>query len=109
MENNTKVGEIDYAILKSIDYDVKNLMDIVKVLQIRTILIEKHIYVLVKDGFIIFQFDHYVITPEGENAILSFERENSENTINKFIVSSVKLRKEQKIKAYKTVQYYLFQ
>ena len=100
-----KIGEIDYAILKSVTLDINDIRDIIKILQIRTIIIEKHIYSLVKNGFLSYTLDKFTITSNGENVISSFERDNPEKwiSINQFIVSTIEHQKEQKVKTYKII------
>lgn len=98
-------GEVDYAILKSIAYDFKTTKEIAKALQIRTIIIEKHIYRLIKEGFIKY-FQHCVLTSKGKDAIIEFERSNPEDVwkpIDEFIISVVEHKKEQKSKTQKTI------
>ncbi|MBU4223473.1 MAG: hypothetical protein KKA10_17940, partial [Euryarchaeota archaeon] len=42
-------GEVDYAILKSITYGFKDIKQISGALQIRTLIVEKHVYALIKE------------------------------------------------------------
>lgn len=104
--NNFTIGEIDYAILKSMIYDVKTIRDMINILQIRTIVIEKHIYLLLKEGFVNFQLDNFTITEKGNDIVYLFERDKSESVwrpIDTFIISTMKQRKEQKLKTYKMI------
>ncbi len=99
-------GDIDYAILKSVAMKIKTIHDISTVIQIRTIVIEKHMYELVKKGFINFQFDYFVITLKGNEEINNFETSHSEEEwkpISKFITSTLKQQKEQKLRTYKII------
>lgn len=100
------IGEIDYAILKSISYDVNTIADIVKVLQIRTIILERHIYRLISEVFINLGLDSkFNLTVKGIEIISNFENENPDkwSPINNFILSAIKHQKEQRIKIYKII------
>ncbi len=104
--NRFVVGEIDYAILISMTNGAETITDIANILQIRTLIIEKHMYMLLREGFVGSQLQHFTITPKGNDTILSFERENSGDVwvpINEFIMSVMKRRKDQKIKTYKMI------
>lgn len=102
--NRFVVGEIDYAILISMINGADTITDIANILQIRTLIIEKHIYVLLREGFVGSQLQHFTITSKVNDAILSFEGENSKDIwlpIKEFIMSVMRKRKDQKIKIYK--------
>lgn len=106
-----KLEKIDYAILKLLTIGTWTTSDIVNLLQMRTLIIEKHIYELTKVGFADFQSQYFVITQRGKESILSFERDNSANMwkpIEEFIGHSVENRKKGKIRFYKTVDFILF-
>ncbi|MCZ7400080.1 MAG: hypothetical protein O8C62_10490 [Candidatus Methanoperedens sp.] len=98
-------GEVDYAILKSIAYDFKSTTQISKALQIRAAVIEKHIFKLIKNGFIKY-FQYCVLTSKGKDAIIEFEGNNPEDVwrpIDEFIVSVVEHNKENKVKLQKMI------
>ncbi len=98
-------AEVDYAILKSITYDFKSITQISKALQIRAAVVEKHIFLLIKNGFIKY-FQYCVLTSKGKDAIVEFERNNSEDIwkpIDDFIVSVVERNKENKLKLQKMI------
>lgn len=98
-------GEVDYAILKSLTYGFKTIKEISNALQIRNSVAEKHIYKLIKDGFIKY-FQFCVITSKGKNVIEEFETNNSEDIwrpIIEFIEIVIENRKERSIKIQKTI------
>jgi len=112
------VGEIDYAILVSLNYlrdsDIRSIDEEIRalsnILQIRHIIIEKHFYQLVKNGSIISDGyesreesgNKYVLTQIGTDAMNEFETRNEEwVAIDNFIKTSIENKKEQKIKVYK--------
>ncbi len=98
-------AEVDYAILKSITYDFKSVTQISKTLQIRAAIIEKHIFLLIKNGFIKY-FQYCALTSKGKDAIAEFERNNPEDIwkpIDDFIVSVVERNKENKLKLQKMI------
>ncbi len=114
------VGEIDYAILVSLNYlrdsDIRSvdeeIIELSNILQIRHIIIEKHFYQLVKNGSIISSGNEsrdesgnkYVLTQIGTDAMNVFETSNEEwVAIDNFIKTSIENKKEQKIKIYKTI------
>jgi hypothetical protein len=102
---DTGFGEVDYAILKSITYGFKTINEIAKGLQIRNLVVEKHIFRLIKEGFIKY-FQFCVITSQGKNTIEEFEKNNPEDLwkpIDEFIVTVIELRKERNIKLQKTI------
>ena len=115
--NNTimKKGEhkleiIDYAILKSLIIEPRTIPDIVNLLQMRALIIEKHIYALTRGGFADFQLQHVVITQKGKEFTYSFERDNSIDIwkpVDNFIIRSIENRKKEKIRLYKTVDFIL--
>ena len=111
-----KVGEIDYAILISLNYlrdsDIRSIDEEIRelsnILQIRHIIIERHFYQLVKNGSIISNTEsgknRYILTKIGTDTIGEFEIHNEEwMAIDNFIKTSIGNKKEQKIKTYKTV------
>ena len=98
-------GEVDYAILKSITYGFKEIKQISKALQIRTLVVEKHVYALIKEGYLKY-FQYAVITSKGNEAILYFESNNHEDVwkpIDEFIVSVIENTKERSLKFQKTI------
>ncbi len=104
-DEELKFGEVDYAILKSVDYGFKRINEIAVALQIRTPVIEKHIYKLIKDGFIKY-FQYCVVTSRGKDAIVDFETGNPEDVwkpIDEFIASVTERKKERNLKILRTV------
>ena len=98
-------GEVDYAILRSVTHGFKTIKEIAEALQIRTMIIEKHIYKLIQDGFIKY-FQYCVITSRGKQAIEDFVRNNPEDVwqpIDEFIVSVIEQKKERNLKFQKMV------
>ncbi|NJD51797.1 MAG: hypothetical protein FIB07_02915 [Candidatus Methanoperedens sp.] len=98
-------GEVDYAILKSVTYGFKTIKEISNALQIRSPVVEKHIYKLIKDGFIKY-FQFCVITSKGKNVIEEFETGNPEEVwrpIIEFIEIVIENRKERNIKIQKSI------
>jgi hypothetical protein len=98
-------GEVDYAILKSITYGFKDIKQISKALQIRTLVVEKHVYDLIKEGFLKY-FQYAVITSKGKDAIFDFEANNPEDVwkpIDEFIVSVIEYKKERNLKFHKMI------
>lgn len=111
-----KVGEIDYAILISLNYlrdsDIRSIDEEIRelsnILQIRHIIIERHFYQLIKNGSIISNTEsgknRYILTQIGTDVIGEFEIHNEEwISIDNFIKTSIGNKKEQKIKTYKIV------
>ena len=68
---------------------------------------EKHMYVLVKEGFINFQSNRFNIALKGSDAASIFDRDQHEKcaSIDKFILSSIKRKKEQKLKTYQIIDF----
>lgn len=99
------IGEIDYAILRCVAYDINTIQDITHMLQMRTITVEKHMYILVKEGFINFQSNRFTIDLKGSDAASIFDRDNHDKCvpIDTFIISSIKRKKEQQLKTYKMI------
>jgi hypothetical protein len=100
-----KFGEVDYAILKSVTLGFKTIKEISGVLQIRTMVIEKHIYRLIKDGLIKY-FEYCVITSKGKQAIEDFTKNNPEDVwqpIDEFIASVIETKKERNLKFQKMI------
>jgi hypothetical protein len=98
-------GEVDYAILKSITYGFKDIKQISKALQIRTLVVEKHVYDLIKEGFLKY-FQYAVITSKGKDAIFDFEANKPEDVwkpIDEFIVSVIEYNKERSLKFHKMI------
>ena len=103
--SENEFGEVDYAILKSVTFGFKTIKEIAEVLQIRTMVIEKHIYKLIQDGFIKY-FQYCVITSKGKQAIEDFLKDNPEDVwmpIDEFILSVIEQKKERKLKFQKMV------
>jgi len=104
-ESDPVFGEVDYAILKSVTYGFKTINEIANALQIRNLVVEKHIFKLIKKGFIKY-FQFCVITSHGKNTMEEFEKSNSEDLwkpIDEFIVIVIEKRKERNIKIQKTI------
>jgi hypothetical protein len=98
-------GEVDYAIMRSVTHGFKTTKEIAEALQIRTMIIEKHIYKLIQDGFIKY-FQYCVITSKGKQAIEDFVKNNPEDVwqpIDEFIVSVIEQKKERNLKFQKMV------
>lgn len=109
-KGNMKLETVDYAILKTLVIGNLSTPDIVNLLQIRTLVVEKHIYELTREGYVDFQSQHFVITQKGKDSILSFERDNPVNVwkpVEDFIVQTIENRKKEKIGFYKTVDFIL--
>ncbi|VVB55871.1 Uncharacterised protein [uncultured archaeon] len=103
--SENEFGEVDYAILKSVTLGFKTIKEISEVLQIRTMVIEKHIYKLIQDGFIKY-FQYCVITSRGKQAIEDFVKNNPEDVwmpIDEFILSVIEQKKERNLKFQKMV------
>jgi len=103
--SENEFGEVDYAILKSVTLGFKTIKEISEVLQIRTMVIEKHIYKLIQDGFIKY-FQYCVITSRGKEAIEDFVKNNPEDVwmpIDEFILSVIEQKKERNLKFQKMV------
>lgn len=110
MKRGVELELIDYAILKLLMIGTWTTPDIVNLLQIRALVIEKHIYELTREGFADFQLQHFIITSKGKEFIFSFERDNSIDlwkSVDDFIIRSVENRKERKIRFYKMVDFIL--
>jgi hypothetical protein len=100
-----KFGEVDYAILKSVTYGFKTIKEISGALQIRTMVIEKHIHRLIKDGLIKY-FEFCVITSKGKETIEDFMKNNPEDIwqpIDEFIASVVLKKKERNFEFQKMI------
>jgi len=103
--SESEFGEVDYAILKSVTLGFKTIKEISEALQIRTMVIEKHIYKLIQDGFIKY-FQYCVITSRGKQAIEDFVKNNPEDVwmpIDEFILSVIEQKKERNLKFQKMV------
>jgi hypothetical protein len=99
------VGEVDYAILKSITYGFKDIKQISGALQIRTMIVEKHVYALIKEGYLKF-FQYAVITSKGKDYIIDFETNNPEDVwkpIDEFILAVIENKKERSVKMQKMI------
>lgn len=115
MNEIEKIGEIDYAILKSVNY-IKHLnithldeeiREMAKILQVRTIIIEKHIFTLIKNEFISTN-GQCLLTQRGEDAINKYETDNEGwRAIEDFIKLRVENRKERKLEVYKIIDKFL--
>lgn len=102
-------GEVDYAILKSITYGFKEMKQISGALQIRTLIVEKHVYALIKEGYLKY-FQYAVITSKGEDAIIDFENNNPEDVwkpIDEFILAVMENKKERSVKMQKMIDLFL--
>jgi hypothetical protein len=102
---DNEFGEVDYAILKSVTHGFKTVKEIAEALQIRTMVIEKHIYQLIQDGFIKY-FQYCVITSRGKQAVEDFVKNNPEDVwlpIDEFIVSVIEQKKQRNLKFQKIV------
>jgi hypothetical protein len=109
-KKNMKLEIVDYAIMKSLTIGNWSTPDMVNLLQIRTLVVEKHIYELTREGFIDFQSRHFVITNKGKNYIFSFEKDNPVNIwkpVEDFIFQTIENRKKERIRFYKTVDFIL--
>ncbi len=99
------IGEVEYAILKSIIYGYKTVKEISKTLQIKPIIIEKRINELIKDGYVKY-FQHAVVTTRGHEQIELFETVKSRDTwvpIDDFIKSVSEKRKERSQKIHRII------
>lgn len=102
---DNEFGEVDYAILKSVTYGFKTMKEIAEALQIRTMVIEKHVYKLIKIGYIKY-FQYCVITSKGKQALEDFVLNNHEDVwqpIDEFIVSVIEQKKERNLKLQKMI------
>ena len=102
---DNEFGEVDYALLKSVTYGFKTMKEIAEALQIRTMVIEKHVYKLVKNGYIKY-FQYCVITSKGKQALEDFAINNHEDVwqpIDEFIVSVIEQKKERNLKLQKMI------
>jgi len=98
-------GEVDYAVLKSVSYEIKTIPQISKALQIRANVVEKHIFNLIKDGYLKY-FQFCVLTTHGKNAIEEYEHSKPEDIwmpIDNFIVTIIKRKKENNLKIQKLI------
>jgi hypothetical protein len=103
--SENEFGEVDYAILKSVTFGFKTIKEISEALQIRSMVIEKHIYKLIQDGFIKY-FQYCVITSSGKQAIEDFVKNNPEDVwmpIDEFILSVIEQKKVRNLKFQKMV------
>jgi hypothetical protein len=91
-------GEVDYAVLKAIAYGFKTISQISKALQIRTMVVEKHVYKLMKDGDLKY-FQNCVLTSMGKSAIENFEKKNPDiwKPIDDYILSVIENEKERRV------------
>lgn len=98
-------GEVDYAILRSVTYGFKNIKEIADALQIRSMIIEKHVYALIKNGYIKY-FQYCIITSKGKQAIEDFVLNNNEDVwepIDEYIVSVIEQKKARNLKLQKMI------
>lgn len=98
------IDQIDYAILKSMYYGIKKISDMKDILEIRRIIIEKHVYILSKEMFVRFEKNYIVSSDKGNDAIDLFERDQPFDIwgkIDEFLIYSLKRKKEQKIRFFK--------
>ncbi len=103
--SENEFGEVDYAILKSVTYGFKTIKEIAEALQIRTMVIEKHVYTLIKNGYIKY-FQYCVITSKGKQAIEDFVINNHGDVwqpIDEFIASVIEQKKERNLKLQKMI------
>lgn len=116
IKGDLELGLVDYAILKSLTTGIWTIQDIVNLLQIRGLIIEKHIYDLTRVGFVdtkiigYFRSQYFDITQKGKEFIYSFERDNPIDKwqpVEGFIINSVENRKKRKIMFYKTLDFIL--
>lgn len=97
--------EVDYAILKSVSYGFKDIKQISGTLQIRTGIVEKHVFNLIKEGYLKY-FQYAVLTSRGKDVIIDFENNNSEDVwkpIDEFIIAVIENKKERSLKMQKMI------
>lgn len=100
-----EIKELDYAILKSVYYGLKNTREIAKALKIRPIIVEKHIYTLIREGSLKY-VQEAILTEKGNEAISEFEKIKSVSVwkpIDDFILSAIKNKKKQRLKRIKLI------
>lgn len=105
-----EIEELDYAILKSAYYGFKTIREIGKALKIRPIIVEKHVYKLIREGSLKY-FEYAVLTTKGIAVISDFEKVKPVEVwkpIDEYIVSVIEKRKEQRLRTYKIVDSLLF-
>lgn len=98
-------GEVDYAILKSISYGFKTNKEIARSLKIRSIIVEKHVYNLLKEGFIKY-FQYAILTTKGKAAITGFEKDNSKDVwkpIDEYIISVIEYKNDRNLRWQKRI------
>lgn len=106
--NIGEIGEIDYAILRSVSCRIDTIPLLNMILQIRTVILEKHLYLLTRGELLNFQSGHFKITERGTNTIDIEVPKDIENIdkikkIDEFIVSTVEKQKKERIKTYKII------
>lgn len=106
--NIGEIGEIDYAILRSVSCRIDTIPLLNMILQIRTVILEKHLYLLTRGELLNFQSGHFKITERGANTIDIEVPKDIENIdkikkIDEFIVSTVEKQKKERIKTYKII------
>lgn len=102
---NMEIEELDYAILKSTNHGFKTIREIAKALKIRPLIVEKHVYKLIRDGFLKYVEDA-VLTSKGTAIISDFERVKPVEVwkpIDEYIAFVLENRKKQKLKIYKII------
>lgn len=105
-----EIDELDYAISKSAYYGFKTIREIAKALKIRPIIVEKHVYKLIKEGFLKY-VEYAVLTSKGVGMISDFEMVKPLEVwkpIDEYIVSVIEKRKQQRLRTYKIVDRLLF-
>lgn len=103
-----EIGEIDYAILRSISCGVDTIPFLNRILQIRTVILEKHLFTLTRGELLNFQSGHFKITERGTNTIdieipKDIEDVDKLKKIDEFIVLTVEKQKKERIKTYKII------
>lgn len=106
--NIGEIGEVDYAILRSVSCGIDTIPFLNRFLQIRTTILERHLYLLTKGELLNFRSGHFKITERGTNTInidvpKDIESVDKFRKIDEFIVSTVEKQKKERIKTYKII------
>ncbi len=106
--NIGEIGEIDYAILRSVSCRIDTIPFLNRILQIRTMILERHLYLLSKGELLNFQSGHFKITEKGTNTIdieipKDIKNVDKIKKIDEFIVSTVEKQKKERTKTYKII------